>query len=191
MELQKDAIVGTGVTAQTAAGDPKRHTPGRRAGPRARTNNTERKHTKKAPRSRQRQETHNAHWSGGNGAALPSPNLRGGNDSLLGRGGRLPVGSADPWRAPKCSPRSASTTRSIAPVHQNRVQLRLYACMHGGLAEISGHLWPWPGGYRELHRLAASNSQLQPCPVAQKLVTRGSRLMSRQVVVQQLTAFVH
>ena len=38
--VQRDAIVGIGVTAQTTAGNPKRHTPRRRAGrPRARTNN--------------------------------------------------------------------------------------------------------------------------------------------------------
>ena len=38
--LQRDTIGGTCVTAQTTAGHPKRHTPRRRAGPRARTNNT-------------------------------------------------------------------------------------------------------------------------------------------------------
>ena len=38
--LQGDAIGGTGITAQTTAGNPKRHTPRRRAGPRERTNNT-------------------------------------------------------------------------------------------------------------------------------------------------------
>ena len=38
--LQRDAIGGTGATAQTTAENPKRHTPRRRAGPRARTNNT-------------------------------------------------------------------------------------------------------------------------------------------------------
>ena len=38
--LQRDAMVGIGVTAQTTAGNLKRHTPRRRAGARARTNNT-------------------------------------------------------------------------------------------------------------------------------------------------------
>ena len=47
--LQSDAIVGIRVTAQATVGNPKRHTPRRRASPRARTNNTERKHTNKAP----------------------------------------------------------------------------------------------------------------------------------------------
>ena len=35
---QRNVIVGKGVTAQTTAGDPKRHTPRRKASPRAQTN---------------------------------------------------------------------------------------------------------------------------------------------------------
>ena len=40
--LQKEAMVGIVVAAKTIAGNPKKHTPRRRAGPRARTNNTRR-----------------------------------------------------------------------------------------------------------------------------------------------------
>ena len=36
--LQRDEIVGKGVAAQTTAGNPERHTPRRKASPRARTN---------------------------------------------------------------------------------------------------------------------------------------------------------
>ena len=56
--------------AQTTTGNPKRHTPRGRGGPRARTNNTERKHTSKAKSSRRRQEAPNTHRSGGNNAAM-------------------------------------------------------------------------------------------------------------------------
>ena len=66
--LQRDAMVGVGVAAQTTAGNPKRHTPIQRAGPQARTNNTERKHTSKAQSSRQGQEAPNAQRSGGSKA---------------------------------------------------------------------------------------------------------------------------
>ena len=66
--LQRDATAGIGVTAQTTAGNPKRHTPRQRAGPRARTNHTDRKHTNKAQSSRQRQEAPNAHRGGQNNA---------------------------------------------------------------------------------------------------------------------------
>ena len=52
----KAAIVGIGVTAQATAGLPKRHTSRPRAGPRAQTNNTERKHTNTAPSCWQRHE---------------------------------------------------------------------------------------------------------------------------------------
>ena len=66
--LQRDAIVGIGVTAQATAGNPKRHTPRRRAGPQARTNNTKQKHTNKAQSSWKWQEAPNAHWGSGNKA---------------------------------------------------------------------------------------------------------------------------
>ena len=63
--LQRDPMVGTGVAARTTMGKPKRHASRRRAGPRARTNNTERMYTSKDQSSRQRQEAPNAHRSGG------------------------------------------------------------------------------------------------------------------------------
>ena len=52
--LQRDAIVGIGLIAQAAVGNPKRRNPRQTAGSRALTNNTERKHTSKAQSSRQR-----------------------------------------------------------------------------------------------------------------------------------------
>ena len=65
--LQRNAMVGIGA-AQTIAGNPKRYTPRRKAGPRARTNNTKRKHTSKARSSRIQQEAPNSHRSSGNKA---------------------------------------------------------------------------------------------------------------------------
>ena len=55
---------------QTTAGNTKRHTPRRTAGPQAR----EQEHINKAPSNQQRQETPNAHCSGGNKATHTAPN---------------------------------------------------------------------------------------------------------------------
>ena len=70
--LQRDEIVGKGVTAQTTAGNPKRHTPRRKASPRARTNGARtgahkqgpkqpatRRNTECALRRREQSNTHN------------------------------------------------------------------------------------------------------------------------------------
>ena len=56
--------MGKGVTAQTTAGNPKKHTPRRKASPTMQ----EQEHTNKAPSSQPRQETPNEHWRGGNRA---------------------------------------------------------------------------------------------------------------------------